>query len=99
MARVLITGLGCVTALGLGVESFLVRSRLWPERGAATVLAVGADVTQGCGWGRSGATTRAIGFPADQIPLLDRFSQFAVLAARQAVADAGLSDDALRPPP
>jgi len=36
-------------------------------------------------------------FPADTLPLLDRFSQFAVFAAREAAADAGLDrgDDLL----
>jgi 3-oxoacyl-(acyl-carrier-protein) synthase len=30
-------------------------------------------------------------FSADELPLLDRCSQFAVLAAREALADAGLA--------
>ncbi len=96
MARVLITGLGCVSALGLGVDRFWaglvsgesgVRPLSWPAGQEAPRVAVGARV-----WGYDSLEW----FPSDQIPLLDRFSQFAVLAARQAAADSGLDQEAIR---
>lgn len=96
MARVVITGLGCVSALGLGVEPFWsglitgetgVRPLSWPAGQEAAKIATGARV-----WGYEPGDW----FPANQIPLLDRFSQFAILAARQAVADAGLTDESIR---
>lgn len=96
MARVVITGLGCVSALGLGIERFWsglvsgetgVRPLSWPAGQEAANVASGAQVRdyEPRDW-----------FAADQILLLDRFSQFAVLAARQAVADAGLAQEAIR---
>jgi len=96
MARVLVTGLGCASAFGLGIEPFWsglvsgqtgVRSLTWPSGQEAPRVAVGARV-----WGYDPSDW----FPPDRVSLLDRFSQFAVLAARQAVADARLRDDALR---
>jgi len=96
MARVVITGLGCVSALGLGVERFWsglvtgetgVRPLVWPAGREAVKVAIGAKV-----WSYEPGDW----FPANQIPLLDRFSQFAILAARQAVADGGLGQEAIR---
>jgi nodulation protein E len=96
MPRVLITGLGCVTALGLGVDRFWsglvsgesgVRPLVWPAGADVPKVAVGAQVL---------SYDPGDQFPANQIPLLDRFSQFAVLAARQAVADAGLGPETIR---
>jgi nodulation protein E len=96
MARVVITGLGCVSALGVGVERFWsglvsgdtgVRPLSWPAGQDAVDVAVGAQI-----WGYDPSDL----FPANRIPLLDRFSQFAILAASQAVADAGLTEEAIR---
>jgi nodulation protein E len=96
MVRVLITGLGCVTALGLGVGRFWsglvsgesgVRPLAWAAGVDVPKVAVGAQVLS--------YDPRDL-FPADQIPFLDRFSQFAVLAAREAVADASLTPDTMR---
>ncbi len=96
MARVLITGLGCVSALALRVDHFWaglvsgesgVRPLSWPLGQEAPRVAAGARA-----WGYKPGDW----FSQGQIALLDRFSQFAILAARQAVADAGLGQEALR---
>ena len=95
--RVLITGLGCVSALGLGVEPFWsglvvgasgVKLLSWPAGLGVPKVAVGAQI-----WGYDPGDW----FPSDRLPLLDRFSQFALLAAREAVADAGLGHADIRP--
>lgn len=94
--RVLITGLGCVSAFGLGLETFWsglvsggsgVRPLSWPAGEDAAKVAVGARV-----WGYDPGTW----FEPEAIRLLDRFSQFALLAAREAIADAGLRNSNLR---
>jgi nodulation protein E len=90
MRRVVVTGLGCVAPIGQCVPDFwnaLVAGRSAigkfpehvPEQIAHVVLAP------------------IVGFNADaqfepkrQLPFLDRFSQFALLAAREAARDAGL---------
>jgi nodulation protein E len=95
MARVLITGLGCVSAFGLGIGPFWtglvsgqtgVRPLSWPFGQESPRVAVGAQVV---------GYDLGDWFSGEDIALLDRFSQFAVLAARQAVGDAGLSQDAI----
>ncbi len=94
--RIFITGLGCVSALGLGVGPFWsglvsgasgVKPLVWPAGQLTSKVAVGAQVPnyEPGDW-----------FAADQILLLDRYSQFAILAGRQAVADADLGDEAIR---
>ena len=90
MTRVLITGLGSLCALGAGAF------RLWDalvggETGIAPISAPLAEATRV----RLAAeiTGYAAGdhFSATDLPLLDRFSQYALIAAREAAADAGLS--------
>ena len=94
MPRVVVTGLGAVSALGPDVDAF------W------TALAGGRSGLRALEEVPGGASSTKIGgqvpnftpaehFPADLLPLLDRHSQFAIVAARQAVADAGLSRDDL----
>jgi nodulation protein E len=94
--RVLITGLGCVSGFGLGVEPFWsgivagasgVRPVDWPLPADSTKVTTGARV-----WGYEPGDQ----FAPERIPLLDRFSQFALLAAREAVADAGLREHDIR---
>jgi len=87
--RVVITGLGCVSGLGIGVAEFWDalcqgRSSIRPLTGVADGIKIstGSQV--------EGFRPEQY-FPKDVLPLLDRFSQFAVLAAREAVKDAGLS--------
>lgn len=94
--RVVVTGLGAVSALGTTVADFWSalsagRSAIAPlgSNGQGTKIQVGAMVPD---------FNPDLHFSSDQLPLLDRFSQFAVLAGRAALADAGLtpSDDIVR---
>jgi len=87
--RVVITGLGAVCGLGTSVDEY------W------TALSTGQSAIRPLG--RLGEGTRiSIGavvpdfdpeqyFSSAELPYLDRFSQFALLAAREALADAGLA--------
>lgn len=86
--RVVITGLGTINAAGHTTPLFwqsLINGS--PAIGPLGVTAEGTRI-------RIGAEVKdydpAACFPADTLPLLDRFSQFAVIAAREALADAGL---------
>lgn len=89
MNRVAITGLGCISALGHSVEAFwdsLVNGRsgiaqtslVPPEK---LNIKISAEVKD---------YDRERHFDERQLPLLDRFSEFALLATREAIADAGL---------
>jgi nodulation protein E len=90
LGRVVVTGLGCVSGFGIGVADFWVglvegRSAIAPLTGIENDLKI-----------RIGATVRGYKpedhFSVEDLTLLDRFSQFAVLAAREAMEDAGLKD-------
>ena len=93
--RIAITGMGAVSALGLGADALWQVSRFrisW-----ATTL-----IPPGNGAGGSEANIRikvgaqvrdfdpAAHFPSAQLVLLDRVSQFALLAAEEAVGQSGL---------
>lgn len=93
--RVVVTGCGAISGLGATAADFW--SALSAGRSAIVPL---GDIAKG--------TKIAVGavvpdfspeqfFSSEQLPLLDRFSQFAVIAAREALADAGLAvgDDAV----
>ena len=89
--QVVITGLGCVSSLGIGVTDFWEgvvegRSAIVPLTGIGDDLKI-----------KIGATVRDYRpedhFSNDDLSLLDRFSQFAVLAAREAMTDSGLEQD------
>jgi len=92
--RVLITGLGCISAFGPGADS------LWS---ALTAGRSGIGVLEGLPPGPSVPPLGAVvpdyspqaHFPPSELPLLDRFSQYALLAAEEAVSDAGLERAAL----
>src|SRR5688572_23417575 len=87
--RVAITGLGCISALGHDVPAFLRR------------LCAGESAIRMVERTRCGDTVR---FPAAEVPdydplryfsapellLRDPFAQFALIAAREAIADAGI---------
>ncbi len=89
MNRVAITGLGCISALGHNVADTwesLVAGRtgiapitLVPPE--SLIVRVAAEVK---------GFDPAKHFDEKQNPMLDRFSQFAIVAAREAVKDAGL---------
>ncbi|WP_211288983.1 beta-ketoacyl-[acyl-carrier-protein] synthase family protein [Actinophytocola xinjiangensis] len=87
MYRVAITGLGLVTPAGIGLDAN--RDRVWSGESCATP----DESLRGCPVEFS---CRVPGFDADVLiggfaaRGLDRFTQLAVVAARQAVADAGL---------
>jgi nodulation protein E len=86
--RVVITGLGCVSGPGVGISDFW--SALVNGHSAIAPLTdIGDDLKI-----RIGAIARGYRpedhYSAEDLTLLDRFSQFAVLAAREAVDDAGL---------
>lgn len=87
-SRIVITGLGAVSSLGDNVDAFW--QALAEGRPGITPLpsafdAVGIDI----GAMVPGYDPREH-FDADDLSLLDRFSQFAVLAAQEALHDAGL---------
>jgi len=87
--RVVITGLGCISGPGLGVSEFwgaiaAGRPAIVPLTGIPDDLKI-----------RIGATVNGYRpedyFSKEELTLLDRFSQFAVLAALEAVEDAGFT--------
>ena len=89
--RVVITGVGAISGLGNTVETMwdaLVRgqSAIRPlgELGAGTRISVGATVPD---------FDPLEHFASGDLPLLDRFSQFAIIAAKAALRDAGLATD------
>ena len=89
MKRVAITGLGCVSSLGVGVEAFwhgLLEGRA--THGPITLFeASKLAPAVAC---EAAAYDASSFFPAKKLDLLDRFSQFALLAAFEALRDAGL---------
>jgi len=90
--RIAITGLGAVSALGVGVEPFW-RGLRSGVSGIGPISLVDPEKLQM----KLGAEARdydaADHFEAKRLALLDRFAQFAVVAAREAVADAGFALD------
>ncbi|MCS3630130.1 3-oxoacyl-[acyl-carrier-protein] synthase II [Salinibacter ruber] len=92
--RVVVTGMGALTPLGLSVEEYW-RGLVGGESGAATIESFdpeGLRVTFAC---------ELDGFdpedhlPAKQARRVDPFSQYALVTADQAVADAGLDPDGM----
>ncbi|MCB1857122.1 MAG: beta-ketoacyl-[acyl-carrier-protein] synthase family protein [Gammaproteobacteria bacterium] len=93
---VVVTGLGAVSGLGLTVPQFW--KSLVEGRSGFT------ELKDTAGWDsrlkvRFGARVPGYDplrfFSADEIPLLDRHTQFALIAAKEAVADADLDDQHL----
>ncbi len=92
--RVVITGLGSISALGLNTDDF------WQaiKNGQS-----GIDAIQGFAPGtlkmQLGAQVKGYDpsawFSHKDLPLLDRYSQFALMAAKEAVKDAALDDESL----
>lgn len=87
--RTVITGLGTISGLGSSLDDF--RNALMQGRTAIHDL---GDIAEGTRI-RVGASIEEFDqedvFSESERPLLDRFSRFALLAAREAVADAGLA--------
>jgi len=86
--RVVITGLGAVSGLGLNVPTF------WQELETGRSGIRPFDLPINNVKTSVAAPVRGFDpekyFTAEELPLLDKFSQFAVVAAQEAVADAGL---------
>ena len=92
---VVITGLGTISALGHSVDQFweaLCNGESGIRELASLPLEslrvkIGAEVPayEACDF-----------FSSDEMRLMDRFSQFAVISAREAVADAGITAEELR---
>lgn len=87
--RIAVTGLGVVAPLGIGVDELFTNlvagrsgvRRLTPPRSERLRSPIGAPVD----------FDGHAHFPAPRLRMLDRVSQFALVAAAQAVADAGLN--------
>ena len=86
--RVVITGLGSVCGLGIGVAAFW-DALCQGQSSIRPLTGFPSDIKIKTGSRLEGFLPEQY-FPADTLPLLDRFSQFALLAAREAVEDAGL---------
>ena len=88
--RVVITGMGAISALGLGADT-LWRSMVDARSGIATLVSPDPDIPI-----RMKVAAAVSGFdPArhfvgSSLGLLDRVAQFALVAAREAVAQAGI---------
>ena len=90
MRTVVITGLGSVSALGLGVDPLW--KGLTDGRSGIGAIALVPPEKLDVRVGAEVPDYRAEDhFELKQLGLLDRFSQFALLAAREAVEDAGLA--------
>ena len=87
--RVVITGLGSICGLGIGVTAFW--DALCQGRSSIKLLSGFAEDIKINTGSRLEDFLPEQFFPGDTLPLLDRFSQFALLAAREAVEDAGLA--------
>jgi nodulation protein E len=88
--RVVITGLGVVSSIGQSTEDYwdsLISGR---SGFAPATLGTAAQAT-GKLVGEVKSFEPAAHFGSSQVPLLDRVSQFAVIAARQAVSQSGLA--------
>src|SRR5438477_11723349 len=89
MRRIVVTGLGCISALGPTVRHFWsalseARSGIQPLRcvePGGLRFSHGAEVRD---------FDPAAHFEPQRLELLDRFAQFALVSAREAVRDAGL---------
>ncbi|MCG8428424.1 MAG: beta-ketoacyl-[acyl-carrier-protein] synthase family protein [Chromatiales bacterium] len=95
--RVVITGMGVISALGKGVDPFWQKLQKG-EGGIDALVLEEADALK-C---RVAAQVNDFQFDADNhfdsslLPQLDRHSQFALIAAHEAITDAQLSTTALR---
>lgn len=92
MRRVVITGLGAISALGRNVSEFWCSL----EQGRSGICPMESPELATLRF-RNGAEVRGYNstcyFEAKQADYIDRFAQFAVVAAREAVRDAGIEWD------
>src|SRR5579862_4555521 len=89
MPRVAITGIGVICAIGNTREEFALGLR----EGRCGIAAITLADVSGFRF-RNGAEVRGYvpeqHFDPKQVDIIDRFAQFAAVAAREAVADAGI---------
>jgi len=93
VSRVVVTGLGAVTPLGHTVASYCENLKAGVSGlGPVTLAATPEELTQ-----KVAAEVKGFEplkhFPDRQLSTLDRISQFAVVAAREAIAQAGITFD------
>ncbi len=96
--RVVVTGLGCVSALGHNVQATWARLERG-ESGIGPITRASPDMLNVKVAAEVKAYDEAAHFDERERAALDRYAQFALLAAREAVADAGLdfaADEPLR---
>jgi nodulation protein E len=89
MKRVVVTGLGCISALGLNYKEFAPRVLRGDAGIGAMTLLDTADFQTKVAAEAKGYR-ESDWFDERQITQMDRFTQFGVLSAREAVRDAGL---------
>ncbi|MEQ1851234.1 MAG: beta-ketoacyl-[acyl-carrier-protein] synthase family protein, partial [Chthoniobacteraceae bacterium] len=96
--RAVITGIGPITACGIGRDAFWSAIRSG-QGGIGPVTSFDASMFQARQAGEVKGWDPAAFFPSHRLKRLDRFAQFAVASARLALEDAGLGWDAERPQP
>src|SRR6059036_3025976 len=90
--RVVVTGLGVVSPIGVGVDAFW-KNALAGRSGITAIPAFDGLPLEGY---RSQVAGQVLDFDAGQLPAgvhverLDRYAQFSLLATREALDDAGL---------
>lgn len=94
--RVVITGLGAVSALGLGVQGHFTAFREG-RVGLAPLTHLAADPAKARLAGTVPGYVPEAHFEGRQLGMLDRATQFALIAAREALAEAGPALDGLPP--
>lgn len=87
---VVISGLGAICALGCGIDPFW-KALLEGRSGIAPLRAVDPERMQVKVGAEVPDFDSSHHFDADQLPWLDRSTQFALIAAAEALADAGLT--------
>src|SRR5690242_2230289 len=89
MRRVAITGLGVISAIGLSVSEFW-QNLASGSCGIRPLTGVDASKLRFSKGAQVHSFDPTQHFDPNQLSYLDRFAQFAVVAAREAIADAGL---------
>jgi nodulation protein E len=89
MKRVVVTGMGCISSLGHNCQEF-AGGLLQGKSGIGPITLFDADGFRVKAMAEVKEYDEKLLFPEKQLTKLDRFAQFAVLASREAVADAGL---------
>jgi nodulation protein E len=91
---VVITGMGVISAMGSGMEPFWAGLKRGSS-GIAPLQSIPTDSLKMCIGAQVRNFSPEASFTPSLLPLLDRFSQFALLAAQEAVDDAGLDQHLL----